>query len=569
MPPVAVAEFQDAIGELAARSGEAADALLSRIRVLSPAEARAFITDAYPALLEPYLKASSDLTMQWYAEQPTAPTQRGSGIFVPEAAPMRAGEQLAISGRWALSTSDPSTALRGNATRQVLNQSRDTVIVNAQREGVRWVRQAKSNACGFCKMLATRAAKDLAQYSYKSEGVRKKLDRYGNPTGDYTLMVIGKRGRKRRKNGRNLGSEYHDHCRCTAVPIRDGNYEPPEYVQQWTEQYDAIVKEHGTGDLLKISNLMDAGRIRPDRIKPAVDAGADLFTAAAATEPAPPVNLDEPPTRTKGDELRDAVAKAQADIEEPDNRTSATAKQKQQRRDARRLALQKAQQDLAAAEADGSVNDVLSAPVTRATKAKPRDFATVENEFNAAVEAGDDAAIDRLADELEAIEAAERKAAERAAKAKARREAVDREKWDRVGQLIDEGYNPIEAESDVFGISMERLRRRDFIAKARADGHQGKGFDELLASVFKAMSDEQYLAAENATNGHMIKRQFAGKVGERDLWRITEAQARKVMSDEMAAWFDQNGRLTKSALRESILSGSDVWRNPMTADFLQ
>ncbi len=509
MPPVAVAEFQDALGELAARSGEAADKLLARISVLSPAEARAFITDAYPALLDPFLKASSDLTQQWYAEQPAAPRPPGAGVFVPQAAPMRAGDQLAISGRWALTTPNPATALRGNATRQVMNQSRDTVVLNAEREGVRWVRHAKQNACGFCKMLATRAAKDLSQYSYRSQGVSRKYDRDGQWTGDYTLTVIGKRGRLRGK--RKFGSEYHDHCRCTAVPIRDGRYEPPDYVQQWTDEYDAIVAEHGTGDLLKISNLMDLGRMRPDRVAAPLMNGPDLF----APPPADPITAPAP----------DAAA------EQPVN---------------------------------------LDVPKTP----KPRTYDEVEADFQAAIEAGDDAAIDRLADELEAVAAAEAKAAERAAKAKARREAADMAKWDKVGELIDQGYDPLEAESDVFGKSMDKLRRRDFIAQARADGHRGAGFDELLTSVYNERISELVIEAENATRGVLFNRQAMNRLGvmnldARKLWTANEATARSLMSEELAAWFDANGRLTKSAMREMILDGRDTWRSSMTSDFLQ
>lgn len=498
MPPQAVEEFQNALGELAARSGEATDRLLNRISVLSPAEARAFITDAYPSLLTPFLAASSDLTAQWYAEQPAAPRAPGAAEFIPVRPPLAAGEQLAISGRWALTQSDPIVALQGNATRQVMNASRDTVILNAQRENVRWIRQAKLNACGFCKMLATRAAKEWSQYAYGSQGVRRKLDRDGNLTNDYTLVVIGKRGRTRGK--RKLGSEFHDHCRCTAVPVRDGEYEPPDYVQEWTDQYDAIVAREGTADLLKISNLMDAGRIRPDRVRAPLQDGADLFAAAAAAQPPvpPPVDLDAP-----------------------------------------------------------------------AQPRKPRDFAEVETEFYAAVDAGDDAAIDRLAAEMEAIEVAQRKAADRAAKAKARREAADRDKWARVGDLVEQGVDPLEAESDVFGQSLESLRRRDFMAQARSEGHQGKGFDELVGSVFDRLIDDLYVAADNATNGYMLKPRFVGKVRARDLWRMPETRARAVMSDEMAEWFDVNGRLTRQALRRSILDGSGVWRDPMTGDFLQ
>jgi hypothetical protein len=500
MPPRAVDQFQDALGELAAKSGEATDRLINRISVLSPGEARAFITDAYPALLTPFLAASGDLTAQWYAEQPTVPVRAGAAEFVPVRAPLAAGEQLAISGRWALTQTSPVTALQGSATRQVMNVSRDTVILNAARENVRWVRQAKSNACGFCKMLATRAAKSIERYGYSSEGVR--LDK---ETGDYITVVVGRRGRggSPLRGKRKLGSKYHDACRCIAVPVRDRNYEPPDYVQEWTDQYDAIVAREGTGDLLKISNLMDVGRVRPDRIPKPLQDGADLFAAATAAD--------------------DAAAAAPVDLDTP-------------------------------------------------ARAKLRDYDEVEKEFTAAVEAGDDAAVDRLADELEAIDAAQRKAAELAAKAKARREAAQRDKWDRVGALVDDGVDPLEAESEVFGRSVESLRRRDFIAQARSEGHRGAGFDELLTNVYTSAIQELYIQAENATRGTIFNRATMNRYGgvgpdPLRLWTASESTARAWMSEEMAAWFDQNGRLTKSALRQSILDGSGVWRDPMTQDF--
>lgn len=284
MPPVAVTEFQDALGELAARSGEATDKLLSRVGRLSPAEARAFITDAYPALLDPFLKASGELTAQWYSEQPVAVKSPGASVFVPEPVVLATGEQLAISGRWALTQPNAKTAILGSATRQVMNASRDTVIVNAQREGVRWVREAKPDACGFCRMLATRAAIPVSRSgritSYKSEGVFKD-----QKTGQYYLGVIGKRGVIR--SGKQRGDKYHDHCRCIAVPLRDGRYNPPEYVQKWTDEYETLFDQYGS-DPIQISRLMDAGRQRPDRLKPLVT------VAASAPTIAEPVNLDQP-----------------------------------------------------------------------------------------------------------------------------------------------------------------------------------------------------------------------------------------------------------------------------------
>jgi hypothetical protein len=494
MAPRAVSEFQDTLGELAARSGEATAKLIAGISELSPYEARAFITDAYPAMLDPFLSASATLTTQWYAEQPTVTQAAGAKVFVPEPAPMVPGEQLAISGRWALTTPNPALALQGNATRQVMNASRDTVIVNATNEGVRWVRQAKLNACGFCKMLATRAAKDLKKYSYGSEGIRRDAE-----TGDYITVVIGKRGRTRGK--RKLGSKYHDSCRCIAVMLRDNSYEPPEYVQQWTEQYDAIVAKEGTGDLYKISQLMDAGRVRADRLPALADAADDLFSAVATTE--------------------DAIVELDA---EPAN----------------------------------------------ATKAPARTLDEVEAEFNAAIASGaDDSIIDQLAGEMLDIEAAEARRAANRARAANRRDAAGSANFERMSQLIEEGLDPIEAEATAFGISEATVRSRTILSEARSNGYQVKSVEDLVKQVFMEKASEAYAAAEEATNGYMVKRKFVGKVDPSNLWYATEKQARRWMSDEMAAWFDANGRITKAAVRAMIRDGDQVLRDPMTRDFLR
>jgi hypothetical protein len=313
MPPVAVDEFQSALTELAARSGEAAGTLVSRLDRLSPPEARAFITDAYPALLAPFLAASGQLTTQWYGEQPAMSKPAGSSLYVPESARVAPPAQLAISGRWALAQSSPTKAIVSTTTRHVQNVSRDTVIVNATREGVRWVRKAQINACGFCKMLATRSSKEFGRgqstrrskqrvYSYKSEGVFLDQD-----TGQYYVGVIGKRGSLR--GSRPMRSKYHENCKCIAVPVRDGRYDPPDYVEQWTQEYDAIVDKNGTGDLALISKIMDEGRFRPDRLSKIIPTPAVVAPVVAASVP-PPVDLDEPlpSLRRKDDPTYDPVA---------------------------------------------------------------------------------------------------------------------------------------------------------------------------------------------------------------------------------------------------------------------
>ncbi|UVD40966.1 MuF-like minor capsid protein [Mycobacterium phage Kashi_RDG1] len=218
--------------------------------------------------------------------------------------------------------------------------------------------------------------------------------------------------------------------------------------------------------------------------------------------------------------------------------------------------------------------EVVEAPAPAASKPKPtkRTLDEVEAEFQAAVEAGDDAAIDALVAEMEKLEAAEKKAAERAAAKAAAKQAETEAKTDRMLELIEQGWDPAEAESEAFGLTVEFIRRRDFMAEARAAGHEGRSFDELLGWVFEERITEAYFAAEDATRGQMLKRRYGpdGKnVDPRKLWTFNEATARKYMSDEMAEWFDQHGRITRAGLKEAILSGRGNWRSATTADFLQ
>lgn len=298
-----------------------------------------------------------------------------------------------------------------------------------------------------------------------------------------------------------------------------------------------------------------------------------------------------PAARTKGDDLRDALAKAEAEAAEPDNRTSASAKQKQQRRDARALAVKNARRDLAAAEADGSVDDVL---VVKAKRAKSRPASEVEAERLAAADAeideavaafedacatGDDAAIAAAADRMEALEQANEAAkaayAERAEKIaakteqqRARREAAKRAEQDEIGALIEAGEDPMQAEATVVAKRtgkdvqqvLETIRKREFLRECASDGITGGGFEAVLDRKFKQEAEILFLEAEEATNGYMVKREYALKFNPKRLWSCNDATARKVMSEEMANWFDENGRLTKPVMRAMILDGDTNFR---------
>ncbi|AHY26830.1 MuF-like minor capsid protein [Mycobacterium phage ZoeJ] len=492
----AAPEFQGVLAELSGRAGIAVERLVPKLSGLTEAEGLRFITDAYPALIDPYLSASAKLTTQWYDEQPTEQTAgksrnaqvgrdlRGAPakgkLFVPEPAALPDPDRLGANARWALLQNDPVVALQGSATRAVMDSSRRTVLDNAKREGVRWARYASITACGFCRMLATRGS------VYKSA--------------DTALRS-------------------HDHCVCLAVPDRNGTYQPPDYVQQWEQDYLQARRD---------------GLTTPQEISRAMEAAGEQRTATRRW-----LDAEKVYQRNVSDWL-DAEFTHKLSQEYWQN-------------------------------VDAELNKAIGEPAPAKAEPAPAEapLDRMLREANAAMEAGDYDKADKLLGEADKLERAQKAKAAKAERDKARRQAADAAKQDEVLNLVEQGWEPAEAEAHVYGKSVESIRRRDFMAQARGDGHSGKSFDELVGDVHAELAAEQFWKAEAATNGYMLKRKYEGKVDPRTLWTMNETTARKYMSEEMAAWFDQHGRLTRAGLRESVLSGNANWRNPLTADFLQ
>ena len=152
--PLGTVQFRSLLTNLSHNVRRDAGTLLSRMGHFTAREGRAFITEAWPELIRPYVDAAGDLTVEWYDGQPSTNT-----VFVPQPADPPPDEHLAANGRWAMGQDDPRDALGGAGERAVFNASRDTVLDNVIREdGARWVREARPGACNFCKMMTTRGA---------------------------------------------------------------------------------------------------------------------------------------------------------------------------------------------------------------------------------------------------------------------------------------------------------------------------------------------------------------------------------------------------------------------------
>lgn len=196
---------------------------------LSSSEFAVFMIEAFPQLADPYFQMASDLAATWFELSDPA------SLYKALTAPPLAVEKLVSSTQWALGAQGDmaKSRLQGTLQRAVFDGARQTTLINVERTQSYWVRHARPDACPFCRMLATR---------------------HSDPNGWYTseeaaLQVVGRGSSKATRGARNIGEKYHDDCYCIACEVREGQeYEPPEYVQQWDDEYDKARANAGSGD---------------------------------------------------------------------------------------------------------------------------------------------------------------------------------------------------------------------------------------------------------------------------------------------------------------------------------
>ena len=172
----------------------------------------AFLIDAFPEIATSYALIAGNLAADWYEQ--AAPRLAYEAVTAP--APNVTA--LTKSAQWALGA-DGDMALNrlsGNMQRTVFNSARETTFVNVNNEeGARWARHASANACPWCRLLATR----LDVYRSEQSALRS-----------------------------------HDRCHCVAVEVRPGqSYDPPPYIEDWTDQYHEARDNADSGDIKQIT----------------------------------------------------------------------------------------------------------------------------------------------------------------------------------------------------------------------------------------------------------------------------------------------------------------------------
>ena len=260
----AVSEFQALLGSLADQLQSRIAALLGSLSQLGQSDLLAAITDLAPELLAPFITAAADLTAAWYEAQDPASDYTATPTALP------AADDLAATARWAVLQPDPVAALSGAASNAMFEASRQTVIDNATTEGVKWMRYAREDACGFCKMLAVKG------FFYNSET---------------TAKAVGHKD-----------AAGHAKCNCTVYPDRGDAALKPEnlmkyevLVKDWEKQYQAARKAVGkdAGSIANAMDYMPGGRrykgddAPPHEPKPRP---VDLDAPKPSPKPAPPAD---------------------------------------------------------------------------------------------------------------------------------------------------------------------------------------------------------------------------------------------------------------------------------------
>lgn len=208
--PVSAQERRFLLNQLVQLAASDVAALWNAAERLAGTDFARFVIDSFPEVVEPWIVAAATMAAVWFEESVPGPA------VVAELAP---AQRLQLSAQWALGADGDQalTRLTGTTQRAVYDGARDTTIANVGRANVRWARDARADACAFCRMLATRTDKHL----YRSRNT--------------------------------AAAKTHDDCHCLPIEVPDPNqYVLPDHAQQWQDEYLKARANAGTGDTKQI-----------------------------------------------------------------------------------------------------------------------------------------------------------------------------------------------------------------------------------------------------------------------------------------------------------------------------
>ena len=188
-----------------------------------------YLVAGFPELAANYHQIAAQVAASWFEESDPLST------FVARVAAPIAADRLVSTAQWALGGDGRQALSRmtGSLQRATFDGARDTVFDNIEATQSRWIRVARPNACGFCRLLATRTD----ELSYTSR--------------EAATNVVS----TRRRVSRPRGEKFHDDCYCQPVEIRSNqtvsdvlSAEDAALVDQWNDEYLKARANAGSGD---------------------------------------------------------------------------------------------------------------------------------------------------------------------------------------------------------------------------------------------------------------------------------------------------------------------------------
>ncbi|MGH8875787.1 MAG: hypothetical protein ACRD0P_00325 [Stackebrandtia sp.] len=389
------------------------------------------------------------------------------------------------------------TRAEAAAARHVLGGGRDAVgaAIDADTECLGFVRVTDANPCWLCAMQASRGPVFLSSVTATT---RKEM------TPEYAKFLRANPDGGRFKGKKFTGNRvpYHDGCQCTAEPLY--SYDAP-----WPgsgREFDRLWRDSTKG--LAGADARKAFRRAVAAASPTQSADARRKARADArrseTEQHPPLpEPDTEPTRTR------------PDVPPEDSRP--------------------------APEPDTALDDTGTGPLGDLSALSDDELFALFSEH-----AADEDAVAAITAEMD------------------RRDNPDADgdqdvkeltpEQSRVEELVSQGWDWQEAYAEAHNVDADELDRQARAAEVDAHRRTNETRDEAVRRMYDEYVHVSYVAAEDATAGHMLSK--AGKTADIDplsLFSGTTARARKYASEDLLRWFADNGRMTFGEYKAQVL----------------